>query len=152
MTAVATQLHTRRFAAQDSGFVEALAAEAFAEFSETAARTALFVAEHHVSLIAVVGEARVGFASVALKSDDDMPCLVAIAVSRPWRGRGVGTTLLRAAEEAAKAAGASHLKAHTADANLAALDLLLKHGYRICKRHRRYYRRIWNACELIKRL
>jgi ribosomal protein S18 acetylase RimI-like enzyme len=110
------------------------------------------MAQRHVTLVAVRSAAPIGFAVMepgdAVRSAE----LVAIAVLRTQRGRGLGWQLLRAVERAAAARGAPELRARTADFNLAALDLFLRSGYRIVARHPRYYRDRFDACELARDL
>jgi ribosomal protein S18 acetylase RimI-like enzyme len=102
------------------------------------------------SPVAAPAEQRLGFVVLG-------PChgvsfeLTAVAVLSSERGRGVGKVLLDAAEASAKLQGAREIVAHTADANLAALELLLKRSYRMRRRLERYYG-MYAACELVLRL
>jgi ribosomal protein S18 acetylase RimI-like enzyme len=77
--------------------------------------------------------------------------LVAIAVVERERGRGVGSALLKAAEIRARAGGTPGITLHTAEANVAALELFTKRGFRVRRRLRRYYVGVFDACELVKK-
>ena len=99
-------------------------------------------------LVACSEEEPLGFAIVAFRSP--AVSLDAIAVSEERRGSGIGKRLLRAAEGEAKRRGAGQMTLVTAEANLGALDLFLKAGFRIEKRLPRYYRRGQDAVRLRK--
>jgi len=146
------ELWLTRFGEQDAAFVERLGASAFREFSLAPGRSALWMAEHHVALVARRGELRVGFGVVRVRDPRDEPEVLAIAVRESVRGRGVGRRLLSGMEAVARSRGAVALRAHTADFNLAALQLFSRNGYRIAARHPAYYRERFDACELVKHL
>ena len=69
-------------------------------------------------LVADAADAVIGFATVLTRVPFDGPdCpkghfayLMDLAVHTPWRGRGVGTTLMAAAENAAREAGATEFR------------------------------------------
>jgi ribosomal-protein-alanine N-acetyltransferase len=147
---LATAVRIRALRAADTQFVSSLANAAFSEFSPEPARSTLWMAEHFVTLVAERGKLQLGFVVVRIERDR-LAELVAIAVLETERGRGVGSALLRAAEIRARAGGATGVALHTADANVAALELFLKRGFRIRRRLRRYYVRVFDACELIKK-
>lgn len=95
------------------------------------------------------GEA-VGF--VVLEREGDRTFAIsAIAVRTSHRGQGVGEQLMREAEHEARARGAKLLTLTTAQANVAALSLFLRLGFRIRGRRPRYYG-AQPACELHKAL
>lgn len=76
----------------------------------------------------------------------------AIAVVAAERGRGVGRSLMLAAERDAHARGVRSLSLVTAHANLAALDLFLRCGFAITRRVALRYARGQDACRLVKSL
>lgn len=137
----------------DKAFIAALAREAFGEFSPGSARHTVAMSEepHARTLVAVQGRERLGFAVVRV-GRDRIARLDAIAVDAGWRGRGVGRQLLCHVEVHARERGAVRLELATAEANLAALDLFLKEGYRIERTLRRYYPRGQDAHLLAKQL
>ncbi|HEX6273227.1 MAG TPA: GNAT family N-acetyltransferase [Polyangiaceae bacterium] len=154
--AASTRPRLRVYRGADAPFVEELARRAFAEYSRRAAVAGARAAPHAgvVTLVAVVGEAPAGFATVAVHAGGRqvIASLDAIAVEPEHRGRGVGKVLLAGAERKAKAAGATELRLVTAEANLAALDLFLRSGFEINARLGRYYERGQNAVRMRKTL
>lgn len=146
---MARALSVRRLRGDDAEFVLELSRSAFSEFSRDPARPTLWMAEHFTGLLAARGERRVGFAVVRVQRSRPAE-LVAIAVIEAERGRGVGRALLQAAEQRARVAGSSGLMLHTAQANLAAFELFLKAGFRVCRHLPRYYLGVYDACEMLK--
>ncbi len=140
----------RTFLASDAEFVQRLGGEAFSEFSAAAGVSTLRMAQRYPTRLAVAGEVPIGLVIVDVCSAQHGAELLAIGVSTGARGRGVGRRLLAVGEQLALARGVSRISAHTADFNVAALDLFLRHGYRIERRLRRYYRQRVDACELVK--
>ena len=104
----------------------------------SAARTHTLVAER--------SNRPVGF--VTLHVDRGAAHIGAIAVVRTARGRGIGARLLRAAERLAQRLGAQVVALETGEANLAALDMFVRAGYRIEGRIPRYYRTGYDALTL----
>ncbi|HET9953531.1 MAG TPA: N-acetyltransferase [Polyangiaceae bacterium] len=146
------ELELRSFSHQDPAdreFVSQLSREAFSEFSLNAPSTTLHMATHEASWIALESGTRVGLA-VCVIQPSELAELCAIAVIARERGRGIGRALLSHAERATRARGAPGMLLHTATANVAALDLFLRNGYRIRRRLPRYYRNVYEACELVK--
>lgn len=138
---------------EDDAFIARLGGEAFSEFSSGAREHTLRMAQRFVTLIAVRGgerEERVGFA--ILEDSGAVVELQAIAVVESERGRGVGRALLRSAEAWARARSASRLRLRTAEANLAALELFVRAGFRLEERLPRHYRRVFDAFVLSKPL
>lgn len=133
----------------DAGFVLELSEQAFAEFSRDPARSTLWMAEHFVTLLAERQGKPQGFVVVRVERDA-LAELTAIAVVERERGRGVGRALLQAAERRARAQGARGMTLHTADANLAALELFTRAGFRVKRRLPRFYVGVYDACELVK--
>jgi ribosomal protein S18 acetylase RimI-like enzyme len=94
---------------------------------------------------------RVGFAAISDEGDGVL-MLNAIAVVSNRRGRGIGHYLMLAFERFGRVRGARRLELCTADYNLAALDLFMRHGFRIVRRRERFYDRGQDACILVKDL
>lgn len=149
---VTLALSVRRFRQGDESFVTRLARKAFAEYSNAPGLEAAEMAASNPTLLALEGHNPVGFVTLEPARDQQIAYVVALAVVEERRGRGVGHGLLCAAERLARVAGARTVQLHTADFNLAALELFLRSGYRIARRLPRYYRRRFAACELEKRL
>lgn len=146
---MSTAISVRGLRGEDADFVLELSRSAFSEFSRDPARPTLWMAEHFTGLVALRGERRVGFAVVRVERSRTAE-LAAIAVVESERGRGVGRALLDVAERRARVGGANGLALHTAEANLAALELFTKAGFRIRRRLPRYYRGVYEAVEMIK--
>jgi ribosomal protein S18 acetylase RimI-like enzyme len=139
----------RSLRGDDAAFVSQLSAEAFSEFAPDARRSTLWLAEHHPTLVVERSGDRVGFCVV--RSAQRHPAeLIAIAVRERERGRGIGRALLAGAERLARAAGSTGLVLHTAEANLAALDLFMKSGFRVTRKLPGYYLRVFDAVEMLK--
>jgi putative acetyltransferase len=72
-----------------------------------------------------------------------------ISVDAPWRGRGVGSALLQAAETWARGRGLHKLSLEVFPTNVAALALYRRHGWVEEGRRARHYRRangeVWDA-------
>lgn len=95
----------------------------------------------HPSMSTLVAEQRgeaVGFVIVE-REEGDRCSVAAIAVRPAERGQGIGERLMRAAERNARARGAKLLTLTTAQANVAALSLFLRLGFRIVSRYSRYH-------------
>ena len=79
-----------------------------------------------------------------------------MAVAQAWRGRGVGSALLAAAIERARAEGLHKLTLSVFARNEAAIGLYRKHGFIEEGRRVRHYRResgeLWDSLELGLRL
>lgn len=144
-----TQVKIRVLEGADAAFVKELAELAFGEFSRDAGRSTLWMAEHHPTWIALRGEERIGFA-VLRAAGRQLAELLAIAVVERERGRGVGRALIERAESAARVRGAPGISLHTADANVAAIDLFKKRGFHVVRHFARYYREMYDACEMRK--
>lgn len=162
----ALAVSTRPFRVSDENFVLTLSAEAFGEYAKEGARSTLEMAKRWTCLVAEIpgvvpaptaatlatrrAPARaVGF--VVLKAErGELAEILAIAVVEEERGRGFGRALLEAAEQKARAARTSGVMLHTADANLAALELFVRSGFRVKRRIARYYRNVYDASEMLK--
>lgn len=137
----------------DDAALAALAAEAFGEYSDSAGAHTLGMARRpaSVTLVATAADELVGIALV-VPTSESLARLDAIAVSVGLRGTGLGRRLLASAEGEARRIGAARINLATADANVAALDLFLRSGYRIARRLPRYYARGQDAVEMEKLL
>jgi len=97
------------------------------------------------------GDAPVGFACVHLVNQTSAD-LCAIAVEEEARGLGIGRALLAHVERSVVRAGLWEIRLHTAQANLSGLELFLKCGFRLEGRMPRFYRGVYDACALTKRV
>jgi ribosomal protein S18 acetylase RimI-like enzyme len=138
-------------AAGDLGFLARLAHEAFDEYTPRAVSHTLEIAQRAEVHVAWLGERRVGFFAAGAGAHG-VWVLQAIAVDERERGRGVGRELMVAFERLARERGLTRLELCTADSNLAALDLFRRRGFRLVRRHPRFYERGQAACVLVKDL
>jgi [ribosomal protein S18]-alanine N-acetyltransferase len=152
-SALAAVPSIRRASPADEAFTALLGGIAFRDFDPRALEhtLALMRGAAAATLVACVEQEPLGFAVVEL-ARDGVALLQAIAVEPRVRGCGIGTALLRAAEQHARAIGCPALRLCTAQANVEALDLFLKHGFRIEHRLARFYTNGQDACTLVKRL
>ncbi len=93
----------------------------------------------------------VGFAVVRGVGSEQAE-LCAIAVEESARGLGIGALLLTRIERALLRAGTTELTLHTAEANASALDLFAKRGFLVEQRLPRFYRGVFDARAMCKRL
>lgn len=135
----------------DSPFLNRLVVDAFGEYSPNGATTALQMVERLFTLVACRDGEPIGLASLEQMSPT-VVALQALAVLERERGRGVGRRLLRESERQAAEWGARSLTLHTAEANVAALELFSKNGFVVERRLRRYYRRVFDAYLMVKSL
>jgi len=145
----ASQLRARRPA--DDDFIVRLALRAFAEYSLDPGRGTLRMARAGTTWILERDLAPIGFA-VALVGPNGSAELSAIAIDESERARGLGSALLGAVERELCRQGVRELTLHTAVANLSALQLFHKHGFSSERRLPRYYRGVFEACAMRKRL
>jgi len=146
------QVSLRRFTPEDRAFVAALSERAFAEYGGEPARYTLGVIGRSDTRTWLAVDADVPVGLVVLELRGHHAAILAVAVTERARGRGIGEQLMQTAERHARAQGARQLTLCTADANLAALDLFLRRGFRIVRRRPGFYSRRQDACELEKRL
>ncbi len=144
-------LRLRRRKGSDDRFIARLAEHAFAEYSRSPGDSTLSMARAGMTWVACRADVPVGFV-IARGEGRAVAELCAIAVDEQARGQGVGRALLSGVERALGAEGIVELSLHTAQANLAALELFLKHGYRIERRLPRFYRGVFDACAMRKRV
>lgn len=137
----------------DRAFVQALAKAAFGEYTPWSGRRTLQMAERSTALtiIAEYGDVPVGFA-IADFASAELSTLDAIATLPSHRGKGVGRALLERIELEVRRRNRRRLRLVTADANLAALDLFLKSGFRIAEHLAYFYPRKQDAVVLEKRV
>ena len=137
----------------DDTFIAKLAERAFDEYSLHPAGSTLRMARSGVTWLACRNDERLGFAVVRPGAAGATHAeLCAIAVDEHARGLGVGTALLAKVERVLSLAGFSEITMHTAQANLSALALFLKLGFRVERRLPRFYRGVFDACALRKRI
>jgi ribosomal protein S18 acetylase RimI-like enzyme len=135
----------------DDEFIQRLGELAFGEYSRDAKHSTLPMARSGQTWIAERGGAPVGFA-IARDSGEACMELCAIAVEEHARGVGVGATLLAHVERELARAGTLVLTLHTAEANASALELFVKCGFRSDRRLPRYYRGVYDAWQMHKRI
>jgi ribosomal-protein-alanine N-acetyltransferase len=128
-----------------------LAAQAFAEYDGQATATMQRLVQRGTTWVAWRGSALVGFVTLHPVHPDAVD-LCAIAVEEDARGLGIGRALLAHVELAVRRAGLSEIRLHTAQSNVAALELFLKCGFRVVRRMPRFYRGVYDACALSKRV
>jgi ribosomal protein S18 acetylase RimI-like enzyme len=104
----------------------------------------VLVAEHDGDLA--------GTAIVLFRPRSSVARLYSIAAAPHMGGRGVGTTLLAAAENAALERGCGSVRLEVHEANAAAISRYRKIGYREFGRHARYYEDGGDALRFEKRL
>jgi len=141
----------RQRQATDDAFIAKLSARAFDEYSARPVASTLAMARSGVTWLACRNDEQIGFAVVRPGKPGHAE-LCAIAVEEHARGLGVGTALLTKVERVLAMAGFDELTIHTAQANLSALELFLKHGFRVERRLPRFYRGVFDACALRKRI
>ena len=144
-------LQIRQRRGDDDRFIGSLAARAFAEYDGQPAVTMQRLVQRGTSWVAWRDEAPVGFAVVHPLNQSSAD-LCAIAVEEEARGLGIGRALLAHVEQAVVRAGLKEIRLHTAQANLSALELFLKFGFRVERRMPRFYRGVFDACALSKRV
>jgi ribosomal protein S18 acetylase RimI-like enzyme len=146
-----TSLQIRVRQSADDEFIGRTAARAFAEYDGHPMVTMQRLTQHGTTWVAWRVEQRVGFAIVHPLSRGRVD-LCAIAVEEEARGLGIGRALLAHVERTVVNAGRTEIRLHTAQSNLAALELFLKCGFRVEARLPRFYRGVYDACTLSKRV
>jgi ribosomal protein S18 acetylase RimI-like enzyme len=146
-----TSLQIRKRRSVDDPFIGRTAARAFAEYDGHPGLTVQRLTQHGTTWVAWRGEERLGFAIVH-PLDHGRVDLCAIAVEEEARGLGVGRALVAHVERAVVSAGLTQIRLHTAQSNLSALELFLKCGFRVEERLPRFYRGVYDACLLVKRV
>ena len=147
-----SQVSLRRFTPDDAAFVAQLSQRAFGEYGAQPARYTLSVIGRPDTRTWLAIEAGEPVGLVVLELRGLEAAILAVAVSERARARGIGGLLMQTAEQHAQARGCRKLTLCTADANLAALDLFLRRGFRIVRRRPGFYSRRQDACELEKSL
>lgn len=148
--ALDTTVRIRRALPSDRPFLAGLAHSAFSDFDPHAREHTLqsVTTAGALTLVALRGDRPAGFAVLEFRRGD--AALQAIAVELRERGRGIGGRLMHAVEHAARKQGAATLRLCTAQANVEALALFIKHGFRIERRMPRFYPNGQDACMLAK--
>ena len=146
-----TSLQIRKRRSEDDPFIGRTAARAFAEYDGHPSVTMQRLVQRGTTWVACRGEAPVGFAIVHPLNESSAD-LCAIAVDEDARGLGIGRALLLHVERTVARAGMTEIRLHTAQSNLSALELFLKSGYRVEERLPRFYRGVYDACALVKRV
>jgi ribosomal protein S18 acetylase RimI-like enzyme len=112
-----------------------------------------FMASPHAALIvAEAGSRLAGYALVLFRPRSAIARLYSIAVAPAHAGRGVGPTLLAAAEATALRRDCASLRLEVHEANAAAIKRYRTSGYRLFGRHLDYYDDRGNALRFEKRL
>lgn len=141
----------QRRRAIDDPFIAGLSVRAFGEYNKNPEWTTLEMAHRSTTWLAWNAERPVGFA-IFEGAGSVRANLTAIAVEEQARGSGVGSALLAQVERELGSAGTRELNLFTATANVSALELFLKRGFRVLRRVPRFYRGVFEACELGKRV
>lgn len=112
------------------------------------------VHESSIFLKALVDDTIAGFVAGAFRrvGGKRVYQLYTIDVRERFRRRGVGSALLEAFEERARELGAEEVILQVRVDNRAAVNLYLKHGYRIVRRIKGYYGAGKDAYEAVKKL
>jgi ribosomal protein S18 acetylase RimI-like enzyme len=102
------------------------------------------------TLVAVVGGELVG--SIHVDASRHGFGEIGMAVAHEWRGRGIGSALMEAAIEWARASGLHKLSLNVFAHNAAAIALYRKYGFveegRRVKHYRRSSGELWDAIEM----
>lgn len=147
--ATLTSLQIRKRCSADDRFIGQLAAQAFAEYDGQPALTMQRLVRRGTTWVAWRGDVPLGFACVHPLNPASAD-LCAIAVEEHARGLGIGRALLAHVELSLAGVGIREVSLHTAHANLSALSLFLKCGFRIERRMPRFYRGVYEACAMTK--
>ena len=135
-----SELGIRAAQSSDIQSLARLEAEAFATDRLSRARlralaqspsASMLVAEHRAELL--------GYVLVLMRRNSRAARLYSLAVAPASLGRGVGSALLRAAEDSARARGADELRLEVRDDNAAAQRLYAARGYAQLGRREDYY-------------
>jgi len=144
-------IRVRASSAEDDSFIERLAAQAFTEYARYPGHSTLEMARTGRTWIVERAGSKLGFA-VVHGAGAPRAELCAIAVAEAARGTGVGAALLERVELDLARAGTSELGLHTAQANSSALDLFVKRGFAVERQLPRFYRGVFDACAMRKRI
>ena len=143
----------RAGALADLGALESLERRAFAHDRIARRSFVRFLNAPNVSLIVADGDGAVcGYALVLSRARSRLARLYSLAVDAQHAGRQLGSTLLRAAEDAAQARGSRAMRLEVCESNAAAINLYRKFGYELVNRLPGYYGDGSNALRLEKGL
>jgi RimJ/RimL family protein N-acetyltransferase len=103
------------------------------------------------SFVAVGSDRVIGHAGIEWKSDA-VPAALGMMVAADWRGRGVGSALLRACIDWARSAGAHKIALDVWPHNEAAIALYRRFGFVEEGYHTKHYRRrngeLWDSIDM----
>ena len=136
----------------DVSRLEALESRVFTHDRLSRRSFARFLNAVSASLIVADDGALCGYALVLFRSGSRIARVYSIAVDRDNAGRGLGSMLLRVAEQAACRRGARSMRLEVREDNAAAMRLYRKAGYGPIDRLPAYYDDGSNALRLQKRL
>jgi len=151
-------LSLRRGGPEDRRFIVTLAMRAFADFGDYDEIISEWLdSPGVVSILAVEGSARRGFALVAPRRTigfrrTSTAELIAIAVNEAARGQGVGRSLLERVELIAQTWASSEVRLHTAVSNSGARRFFGNAGFRVIDTAEAFYPNGQRALELRKSL
>jgi len=146
-----SSLRVRALRDGDDAFIARLSASAFGEYAGGASESTLRMAHAHRTFVVERAGAAVAFAIVRGVGSQRAE-LLAIAVNETERGIGIGKMLLAHIESVLARAGTNELTLHTAEANSSALDLFVKRGFASERRLARFYRGVYPALAMRKRI
>ncbi len=118
--------------------------EAVFNFESPNEKCRFFVAEKDSKIV--------GFSRVHIYRWNKSAYVINLLVDANYRRRGIGSLLLRTAEEFARENGARVLMFDTAIDNIPALNLYFKNGFRICGYNEKLYDNAKTALYLAKEL
>jgi ribosomal protein S18 acetylase RimI-like enzyme len=105
-----------------------------------------------VTLIDELGQQVRGYITLLFRADVSLARVYSIATGPAWLGQGVGSGLLRAAEELALVHNCVAMRLEIRKDNLASQQLFLSHGYAVFGEHTAYYEDGMDAVRLEKSL
>jgi ribosomal protein S18 acetylase RimI-like enzyme len=88
-----------------------------------------FLGSSSVLFVALDGRILIGYGLVLYKKGSSLARLYSIAVAQKYKGKGFGTKILNALEEAAVARNAAYMRLEVANSNVAAISLYQSLGY-----------------------
>lgn len=151
------QFYMRDVLASDREFIKVLSKEAFNQYGPYEDMIPEWLYSSFTMTFIACGEDKsLGFAMISrpLLADKKSAFseLLAIAVSRPVRGRGIGDLLLEEAERRAAEMGAEAIVLHSAVENAIGQKLFLRHGFEPFMNKTNYYPNGQEAIMMIKYL
>jgi [ribosomal protein S18]-alanine N-acetyltransferase len=132
-------LHIELAQSEDARFLAQIHAESFAR-GWAAAEFSNYIADPRTAPVFVAcgpGRRIAGFAVFRLAGDEAE--LLSLAVTRKWRGKGVGSALMQAAREDLRNSAVQHMFLEVEDGNIPALALYRGLGFVEIGRRKAYY-------------